>query len=107
MAKSQVSGDAVAIERILQAEMAVAQVDPQALMVVDHVKAMRMLADRYSTPAQVIRSEKEVQQMQQEQAQAQAQQQAQEQQMGQAEADQASVQAESAQVELLQNVQGM
>ena len=105
LAKSQVSGDAVAIERILQAGMSVAQIDPQALMVIDTVKAMRMLADRYSTPAQVIRSEKEVEQIQQQQAQAQQQQAATEQQMGQAQADQASVEATSANVELMKQVQ--
>jgi len=107
LAKSQVSGDAVAIERILQAGMSVAQIDPDALMVIDTVKAMRMLADRYSTPAQVIRSEREVEQMQQAKAQAQQEQMQQEQQMGQAQADQASVEATSANVELMQNVRGM
>ena len=106
LAKSQVSQDAVAVERLLQTEMAIAQIDPNATMVVDHVKALRLLADRYAAPALVIRSEKEVEQIQQAQAQQAAQQQAQENQMGQAQAQQMQAEADMADVELLQNVRG-
>jgi hypothetical protein len=107
LAKSQVSQDAVAIERYLQAEMAVAQVDPNALMVGDHMKMMRVLADRYSTPAEVIRSEREVEVLQQE---AEAKQQAmEEQEMAQqgAATQQSQAEADAAQVQLLENVQNL
>jgi hypothetical protein len=107
LAKSQVSQDAVAVERLLQTEMAIAQIDPNATMVVDHVKALRLLADRYSAPAVVIRSEKEVEKMQQAIAQQQAEQQQQEQAMANAQTQQTQADADMADVELLQNVRGM
>ncbi len=107
LAKSQISQDAVAVERLLQAEMALAQIDPAVIAVIDHEKAMRLLADRYSVPAIVIRSEKEVKQIQEAQAQQAAQQQQNQQAMEGAQAQQAQADADMANVELLQNVQGM
>jgi hypothetical protein len=106
LAKSQVSNDLVAIERMLQMEMAIAQVDPEALQVVDHVKAMRVAADRMNAPAEVVRSEREVEEMKAAAQAQQQQQQAAEQDMMNAQVDQASAEADMADVKLLQGLQG-
>ena len=107
LAKSQVSADAVAIERAMQASMGISQLTGRPSLVLDYDKAERVLYDRYSTPAEVIRSEKEVKELQQQQAQAAQEQAAQEQQMQQAQGQQMQAEADMADVELMQNVQGI
>ena len=101
------SQDAVAIERLLQADMAVTQAAQKPLFVVDYQKAMRILADRYSAPAEAVFSERETKEQtdafNEQQAQAAAPQQAE----AEANAAQAAVDADAANVELMQNVRGM
>lgn len=106
LAKSQVSVDAVAIERGLQASMGISQMTGKPSIVLDYDKVERVLYDRYSVPANVIRSEKEVKEIQQQQAEQQAQQQQQEQQMMAAETQQTQADANTADVQLMQQMQG-
>ena len=107
LAKSQTAGDAVSIERALQTSTAIAQIRGGVSKVIDFDKAERLLYDRYSVPASVLRSEDEVNALNQQERQAQQEQQQQQQQMGQAQVQEQQANADSAQVELLSNVRGM
>lgn len=106
LAKSQLSGDAVAIERAMQASLGISQITGRPSKVLDFDKAERVLYDRYSTPAEVIRSEDEVEELKEAERQQQEQQMNQENQLQQAEAEQAATEATAANVELMQNMMG-
>ena len=107
LAKSQMSQDAVAIERALQTSMGLQQVSGRPSRVIDFDKAERVLYDRYNVPAEVIRSEDEVEEMIAAENEQAAKMAAQEDAMADAAIQGEQAQANTAQVELLQNLRGM
>ena len=85
LARSQRMEEAVAVERLYQLAMNVAQIDPSIMDIIDHEQAIRMRARLLGVPKTILRGEDEVaeireakaQQQQQMMMQQQAQQQAQ------------------------------
>jgi hypothetical protein len=110
MAKAQTANEAMAIERMYNLLMGVGQLDPTVMDAVDMPKSIQAVARQWGVPADVMRSEKEIQELQAQRQQA-AEQQA-EQQNAMAEAEIAGQQAQAgsteiANVEALRNVAGV
>jgi len=85
LARSQRMEEAVAVERLYQLAMNVAQVDPAIMDIIDHDQAIRMRAKLLGVPKTLLRSEDDVMEMRE--AKAQQQQQMMEAQQQQAQAD--------------------
>lgn len=79
LARAQRASDTQALERTLAFALPVAQIDPEALDVIDLAEAIRLVAQKQGAPPQVVRSKEDValrrQQRQQEMEQAKQQQQ--------------------------------
>jgi len=75
LARAQKMEEVFAVERWFQQLGGMAQVDPTALDVIDFSKMGRMLAKRLGVPAEVMKSEEEMQKMMMQRQQEQAQQQ--------------------------------
>ena len=80
LARSQRMEEAIAVERLYQLAMQVAQIDPSIMDIIDHEQAIRMRARLLGVPKTILRSEDDVAEMreakaQQQQQMAQAQQQ--------------------------------
>lgn len=106
LAKAQTSGEAMAVERLINMLMATAQMDPSVLDVLDLGKATQAVARQWGVPADVLRSEKEIKDLREARAEAQSQAEAQEQQLNQDTVDQSSAEATMAQVEAMRSVAG-
>jgi hypothetical protein len=91
LARNQRMEDAQAIERLFGLAAQWAQLDPNALDIIDVNGAMRILAERYGAPAKALKGEVEVEEAQTQRAEQQAQQEqmAMEQNMAQTQATQA------------------
>ena len=107
LAKSQISADAVAIERSIEASMGISQITGRPSKVLDFDKSERILYDRYNTPAICVRSEKEVAKLEEQEKRKAAKAEAQQDAANNAQIEQQQVDADSANVELLQNMRGM
>jgi len=107
LAKAQNMQVGMAITRAMEFSMSVSQLTGQPSKVIDFDKAEREAYDIFGTPASVIRSEEEVAQIEAAQQKAQQQQAEQENAMANAQVEQEQVAANSAQVELAQNVRGI
>ena len=75
LARSQRMEEAVAVERLYQLAMQVAQIDPNIMDVIDHDKAVRMRAELLGVPKNVLRGVEEVQELRQAKAEMAAMQQ--------------------------------
>jgi len=73
LARSQRMEEAVAVERLYQLAMNVAQVDPSIMDIIDHEKAIRMRATLLGVPKTLLRSEDDVAEMREAKAQQQQQ----------------------------------
>jgi len=93
LARSQRMEEAVAIERLYQLAMNIAQVDPAIMDNIDHDNAIRMRAKLLGVPKTVMRGTEQVQEMRA--AQAEAQQQAAMAQQAQAQAQAMNTQADA------------
>lgn len=74
LARNQRMEDAQAIERLFGLAAQWAQLDPNALDIIDINGAMRILAERYGAPAKALKGESEVEEAQAQRAQQQAEQ---------------------------------
>jgi hypothetical protein len=107
LSRAQTSNDAVAIEKLINALMALAEMSPEAMDVIDLQRATQALARQWGVPADVLRSDKEIEEInaqRQQQAQMQAQQ---EQQMNQMQMQQQQAETSAASVNAMQNLRAM
>lgn len=107
LAKAQNADDGVAIERAIQTSMAMAQITGKPSKVINYDAAERILYDRYGVPAEALRSVDEVEALEAQERQAAEEAKAQQDQMNQAAVGEQEAKADSANVELLQNVRNM
>ena len=73
LARSQRMEEAVAVERLYQLAMNVAQIDPAIMDIIDHEQAIRMRARLLGVPKTILRSEDDVAEMREAKAQQQQQ----------------------------------
>ena len=73
LARSQRMEEAVAVERLYQLAMNVAQIDPAVMDIIDHEQAIRMRATLLGVPKTILRSEDDVAEMREAKAQQQQQ----------------------------------
>jgi len=71
LARSQRMEEAVAVERLYQLAMNVAQIDPAIMDIIDHEQAIRMRAKLLGVPKTILRSEDEVTEIREAKAQQQ------------------------------------
>jgi len=73
LARSQRMEEAIAVERLYQLAMQVAQIDPSIMDIIDHEQAIRMRARLLGVPKTILRSEDEVTEIREAKAQQQQQ----------------------------------
>jgi len=93
LARSQRMEEAVAVERLYNLTMQVAQADPQILDIINHDQAIRMRAELLGVPKSILRGVAEVEEIRQQRAEKQQMQQEMMMQQQQAEATQKNAQA--------------
>jgi hypothetical protein len=107
MAKAQTAHEAMAIERMYNLLMGVGQLDPTVLDAVDLPKSVQAVARQWGVPADVMRSEAEIEEINEQREAAQQQQQQQENAMQNAQVAEQQAAAETANVEAMRNVAGV
>jgi hypothetical protein len=73
LARAQTSEEAVAIERLVAFIMGTAQIDPRVVDVADLRKAARVVSEQWGAPSEVMRTEKEVDEIDRARAEQEAQ----------------------------------
>lgn len=106
MAKAQTSHEATAIERMFNLILGVGQLDPTVSDAVDMTKAVQSVAAQWGVPADVLRSDKEIQEIQEQRQAAQQQAAGQQAAMGEAQVEQQQAEADMANVAALEQVAG-
>jgi hypothetical protein len=106
LARAQTSEEAVAVERLMNFIMGTAQLDPSVMDVIDMRKAVRAVSDQWGVPAEVMRSQDEVDEIDAQRAEQMQEQKAKEDEMQSMQMEEQAAQTSTANVEAMRNVAG-